>query len=66
VFDFLVGEARKGRTYTSCKERQQMRKMSMPRLAIHLGVPAIWRLVFTYFRGRRYHAQRTWKTVHAL
>jgi phosphoglycolate phosphatase len=51
VFDFLVDEARKGRTYTT-KERQQMRKMSMPRLAIHLGVP-IWRLVFTYFRGRR-------------
>jgi phosphoglycolate phosphatase len=63
VFAFLLGEARKSRTYTSA-ERQQMRTMSMPRLAVHLGVPA-WRLVFTYFRGRRY-LRTHMETVHAF
>jgi len=51
VFDFLKTEARNTDAYTAI-EKKTMRQMSMKRLALHLGVP-VWRLPFTYFRGRR-------------
>lgn len=51
VFEFLKNEAGNTKVYTKA-EREALRKMSMKRLAVRLGVPA-WRLVPLYFKGRR-------------
>ena len=51
VFDFLVKEAKNTTQFTAA-DRRALRKMSMSRLALHLGVP-FWRLPFTGFKGRR-------------
>lgn len=51
VFEFLKREAGVG-TEFSAAETAAFRKMSMYRLALHLGVP-VWRMPITYFRGRR-------------
>jgi len=51
VFDFLENEAGNTSEFTTT-ELKSLRKMSMRRLALHLGVP-VWRLPFAYFRGRR-------------
>jgi phosphoglycolate phosphatase len=51
VYDFLKREARNETAYSKA-ELQALRGMSMRRLALHLGVP-VWRLVPTYFKGRR-------------
>jgi len=51
VFDFLKVEAKNTREYTTA-EKQELRQMSMKRLALHLGVP-VWRLAGIYFKGRR-------------
>jgi phosphoglycolate phosphatase len=52
VFQYLKMEARNTHEYTA-EEQDAMRKMSMKRLALHLGVP-VWRMVSVYFKGRRY------------
>jgi phosphoglycolate phosphatase len=51
VFDFLKKEAGNTTNY-SPKELEELRKMSMKDLSLYLGVP-VWRLLVTYFRGRR-------------
>ena len=51
VFDFLKKETGNTTEY-SALQLQEMHKMSMRRLALRLGVP-VWRMPFTYFRGRR-------------
>jgi phosphoglycolate phosphatase len=51
VFNFLKSEAKNTDTLTS-KQQKELRKMSMKRLALHLGVP-FWRLPMVYFKGRR-------------
>jgi len=51
VFDFLKSEAGDTADY-SVKQLQELRKMSMQRLALHLGLP-LWRLPVVYFKGRR-------------
>jgi phosphoglycolate phosphatase len=51
VFDFLHKAAGSHREF-SAAEKKELRKMSMKRLALHLGVP-VWKLVGTYFKGRR-------------
>ncbi len=55
VFDFLKQVARNTKHYTP-EEIEASRKMSMKRLALHLGVP-VWQLLPTYFRGRHYLRQ---------
>lgn len=51
VFKFLKKEADNTKEY-SAAEQARLRKMSMKRLALHLGVP-LWRLPLLYFKGRR-------------
>jgi len=51
VFDFLKREAGDTANH-SAEQLEEFRKMSMKRLALHLGVP-VWRLPVVYFRGRR-------------
>lgn len=51
VYDFLKKEAGNTSKFTAT-ELKALRKMSMRRLALHLGVP-VWRLPFAYFKGRR-------------
>jgi len=51
VFDFLREEAGNSTDYSS-KELREYRKMSMRQMALRLGVP-VWRLPYTYFKGRR-------------
>lgn len=51
VFKFLKKEAKNTKKY-SASELKKLRQMSMKDLAIYLGVP-VWRLPFTYFKGRR-------------
>jgi phosphoglycolate phosphatase-like HAD superfamily hydrolase len=51
VVAFLQTEAR-DQTIFSSEQKAGLRKMSMKRLALRLGVP-VWRLPLLYFRGRR-------------
>ncbi|HEY4161331.1 MAG TPA: HAD hydrolase-like protein [Candidatus Saccharimonadales bacterium] len=51
VFDFLKKEAGDTANYPA-KQLREFRKMSMKRLALHLGVP-VWRMPVLYFKGRR-------------
>jgi len=51
VYGFLKQEAHNTREY-SAQQQHDLRRMSMRRLALHLGVP-VWRMPYTYIRGRR-------------
>jgi phosphoglycolate phosphatase len=51
VYSFLKTEAR-NTSNPSASQVNKLRQMSMRRLALHLGVP-VWKLPFTYFKGRR-------------
>jgi phosphoglycolate phosphatase len=51
VFEFLYTQAKSSREFSPA-EKKELRKMSMKRLALHLGVP-VWKLLGTYFKGRR-------------
>lgn len=51
VYNYLKREAHNTHPYTA-GQQHDLRRMSMRRLALHLGVP-IWRLPYTYVHGRR-------------
>lgn len=51
VLAFLLAEAKNTTPFTPA-QKKQLRKMSMGRLTLHLGIP-FWRGPLVYFKGRR-------------